>query len=139
MTMIRRRYYGGWLLRLAVFWIASALAITSFTLHPASAQATDGSWAAPLNLSHSGVATDPAILVDSDLVVHGVWQDTFGNFVYARLEGDQWTLPKATDLHFVFGSPATQTASGDADALLYTGPNPRFMAGTGSYSLAFWV
>ncbi len=41
----------------------------------ARAQTTNDPWTEPLNLSHSGVATNPAIVIDSEAVVHAVWQD----------------------------------------------------------------
>ena len=129
----------GWLLRLVGLWFASALVITSATPQLASAQSTDDPWAVPLNLSHSGAAKDPAILIDSDSAVHVVWQDAFAHFVYTRFDGDQWSAPQPTDLHLRFRLPGSEAATGRSEAPLYTGPNPLFVAGPGRYIFAFWI
>lgn len=137
--MRRRSDYARWLLRLVGLWFAGALVITSATPQLASAQSTDDSWAVPLNLSHSGAAKDPAILIDSDSAMHVVWQDAFAHFVYTRFDGDQWSAPQPTDLHLRFRLPGSEAATGRSEAPLYTGPNPLFIAGPGRYIFAFWI
>ncbi|MGH2522873.1 MAG: hypothetical protein ACRDH2_10260, partial [Anaerolineales bacterium] len=120
-------------------WFAAALVITSATPRRASAQSTDDPWAVPLNLSHSGAAKNPVILIDSDSTVHVVWQDAFANYVYTHFDGGQWSAPQPTNLHARFGLPASQAATDRSEAPLYTGPNPLFMAGPGRYIFAFWT
>jgi hypothetical protein len=129
----------GWFFRLMVLSITGVLVIASATPQSALSQSTDEPWAVPLNLSHSGAATNPAIIIDSGSVVHVVWQDEFMNYVYARFDGSQWSAPQRTNLHLLFGLPASKSSSGQTQAPLYTGPNPFFVAGPGQYITAFWL
>jgi len=106
----------------------------------AVAQSTDDPWAEPMNLSHSGIALNPSFVIDSEGLVHVVWQDNLANYVYARLDGDQWSAPEMTDLDRLFGLPTTREATGRTQApVIYTGPNPLFMAGPDRYIYAFWL
>ena len=125
-----------WMFKLIRLWIAGVLFIASNSPSTALAQTTDSTWTEPLNLSHSGVATDPAIVIDSEAVVHAVWQDDLGNFIYTQLDGDQWSAPEMTELDRLFRIPA----AGDGSQLAsYAGPNPLFIAGPGPYIFAFWI
>ena len=133
-----RSQQSGWLFRLVRLWFASTLIIASSTLR-ASAQSSDDSWAVPLNLSHSGVAMNPTVMIDSEAVVHAVWQDDLANFVYTQLDGDQWSVPKTTDLNRLFGMPVASESTGQSQSAIYTGPNPLFIAGPGPHIFAFWV
>jgi hypothetical protein len=137
--MTKRLPQAGWLLRLASLFFAGALAITTVTLRQASAQSTDDPWDVPLNISHSGGAATPAIIVDSDSTVHVVWQDAFANYVETRFEAGQWSAPQSTSLHVLFGEPGSDTATDGNDALPYTGPNPLFVASDRPYIFAFWI
>lgn len=125
----------GWMLRLGRLLFAGALSIGSITSSWALAQSTDDSWAEPLNLSHSGVAVNPAVVIDSGGVVHAVWQDDLADFVYTRLDGDEWSPPATTNLNLLFSQPVP----GEAEETIYTGPNPLFIAGPGQYIFAFWI
>src|SRR5688572_33064034 len=89
----------GWIFRAAKLSFACVLLIASIRPSWASAQATDDPWAAPVNLSYSGAATNPDIVSDSEGFVHVVWQDDVGNYVYSRFDGDQWSLAETTDLN----------------------------------------
>jgi hypothetical protein len=124
---------------MAGLWFAAALVFTSASPQRASAQSTADPWAVPLNLSRSGAATNPAVVVDSEAVTHVVWQDEFADYVYSRLEGDQWTAPEPTDLHLLFELPSSQERNRAAQAPLTTGPNPFFLAGPGPYIFGFWI
>jgi hypothetical protein len=126
--------------RLLSWWFASALLIAA-SIPPswALAQTTEDPWDVPLNLSHSGVATNPTIVIDSEAVVHAVWQDELANFVHTRLDGDQWSAPETTDLNRLFGIPIPGESRGQSQSTIYTGPNPLFIAGPGPYIFAFWV
>src|SRR5688500_15196606 len=64
----------GWMFRLVRLMFASILFMASSTPPWASAQSTDDTWAEPLNLSHSGVAIKPVFVIDSEAVLHVVWQ-----------------------------------------------------------------
>jgi hypothetical protein len=120
--------------------LASALLIIYITPSLAVAQSTDDPWTEPLNLSHSGVATNPAIVSDSEGVVHVVWQDDLANFVYTRLDGDQWSAPVTTDLDRLFTVPSAEEPTGRSQLpMIYTGSNPLFIAGPDRYIFSFWI
>jgi hypothetical protein len=125
--------------RLVRLLFASALFIASITPSWASAQSTYDPWAVPLNLSHSGVATNPAFVIDSEGVVHVVWQDDLANFVYTRFDGDQWSAPEATNLDRLFMLPIARESTSPSQLAIYTGPNPLLIAGPGEYIFAFWI
>jgi hypothetical protein len=124
--------------RLMGLLLGSALFIASITPSWVLAQSASDPWAEPVNLSHSGIAKNPAFVIDSEGVGHVVWQDDRANFVYTRLDGNQWSLPETTSLNRLFrlslpgGSGATQPT-------IYTGPNPLFVAGPGQFTFAFWI
>lgn len=128
-----------WMFRLAGVWFVGALLIASISPSWALAQSTNVPWDAPLNLSHSGVAVNPAIVIDSEAVVHAVWQDDLANFVYTRLDGDQWSVPEMTELNRLFRMPAASESRDRSQSAIYTGPNPLFIAGPGPYIFAFWI
>ena len=56
------------------------------------AQSTN-SWSDPVNLSQSGSASDPVVMVDSDGLIHILWKDEFAGLVYAFGEGTEWSIP----------------------------------------------
>jgi hypothetical protein len=113
--------------------IISALMIASFMPHRALAQSEEDAWAEPINLSHSGTATNPSLMIDSTANVHAVWQDEFANFVYARVDDGQWSAPQQTSLHLLFGRTAP------SDESVFTSTNPLFIAGPGQFIFAVWV
>jgi len=119
--------------------IISALIIASFTPRWALAQSVEETWAEPLNLSHSGAATNPSIVIDSAATTHAIWQDEFANFVYAMFENDQWSAPQRTDLHLLFGRPASQERPASSGETVFTSTNPFFIAGSGQFIYAVWV
>jgi hypothetical protein len=139
--MLIKSYFhiGGWFFRLAGLWIACGLAITSSVSTPVWAQSTEDTWAAPLNISQSGAATNPAIFVDSGSVMHVVWQDALQNFVETRFDDGEWSVPQMTGLHILFGLAGSQSAPGGTDTEPFTGPNPLFVASDRSYIFAFWL
>ena len=54
------------------------------TSHFVAGQADD-EWTAPLNISQSGTATKPYIVMDADQQLHVLWQDTLdGSFFYTK-------------------------------------------------------
>jgi hypothetical protein len=126
------------MLKLVRLLFACVLLLASITPSWASAQSKDDPWAEPLNLSHSGVAINPGIVVDSEGVVHAIWQDDLSNFVYSQLNGDQWSTPQTTNLDVLFRLPIPGQSQA-AETSIYTGPNPLFIAGPGKSIYAFWI
>ena len=125
--------------RLVRLWFAAALFIVFNTHLSALAQTSDDTWAVPLNLSHSGIAVNPTIVIDSESVVHAVWEDDLENFVYSRLDGDQWSAPETTNLDILFRLPPTSESMDQSPLEIYTGPNPLFLAGPNHNIFAFWI
>lgn len=128
----------GWIFRLVRLLFAGALFLALITPSWVLAQSTDDDWTEPLNLSHSGGATDPAIVSDSEGVVHVVWQDALANYMYTRLDGDQWSAPEKTNLNLLFRLPVASESPAPSQLPIYTGPNPLFLAGPGNI-FAFWI
>jgi hypothetical protein len=56
-------------------------------------QSANAEWAVPVNLSQSGAATKPRMLVDSRGTIHLIWSDSFAGFIYSRSQGEQWSEP----------------------------------------------
>jgi hypothetical protein len=116
---------------------ASALLIGAITPSWARAQSAYDPWTEPVNLSHSGVGVNPSIVIDSEGVVHAVWQDDLEHYVYTRFDGSQWSEPKTTNLDHLFFWPDAITRG--PPLAIYTGPNPLFIAGPDQDIFAFWL
>jgi hypothetical protein len=63
-------------------------------------------WSEPINLSMSGAASNPSLVVDSRGVLHVIWVDQFDGYQYVEsVDGTAWTSPKA--VKFPFSSEAS--------------------------------
>ena len=52
-------------------------------------------WSDPVNLSMSGGATNPSMVVDGSGVIHTIWVDEFDGFKYSQsTDGLNWTSPE---------------------------------------------
>jgi hypothetical protein len=129
----------GWRFRLVRFLLASTVFITSLTPSWALAQSGDDPWTSPLNLSHSGVATKPNIVIDSEGRVHIVWFDDSANYLYTEFDGNQWSAPETTDLNSLFRMPDPELPVDPFQLANYTGPNPLFIAAPNQRVFAFWI
>lgn len=64
-------------------------------------------WQQPVNLSESGSATNPAVVVDSDGVIHTFWTDAFRGSIYtSSVDGSEWSEPLSLTLPFDEATPA---------------------------------
>lgn len=89
---------------ITVFWLAIfTFCLTGFALgnsvSPAAAQSTV-EWTIPVNLSGSGAATGPALVVDSGGRIHVVWHDEIDGTVYTALNAEEWSEPIPIDTPF---------------------------------------
>jgi hypothetical protein len=77
-----------------VFGISLILVLTlGSAVSSVSAQSTDN-WSEPTNLSQSGSANDPVMVVDSDGVFHVLWLDEFAGLIYSSsVDGVEWSTP----------------------------------------------
>lgn len=120
-------------------WFTCALFIASIAPSWALAQSKDGSWSEPLNLSRSGVAVNPAFVIDSEGVQHVIWQDDLGNYVYTGFDGDQWSVPETTSLSSLFRLPAPGAPPDPFQLANHNGPNPFLIAGLDRFIFAVWI
>ena len=61
------------------------------------AQANPG-WSDPANLSKSGFANDPSMVIDSEGIYHVIWEDEFAGIVYVTGDGNDWSVPEVVAL-----------------------------------------
>jgi len=87
------------------FFIISlfALSLLFLTITLVLAQSQDTPWSPPTNLSRSGAATDPYIIVDSSGSTHVIWVDEYDGLTYVQKTGDKWSKPGEVDLPFSNG------------------------------------
>ena len=95
----------------------------------------DDLWSAPRNLSQSGAASAPRLVVDANDVWHLIWrEDAAGSFFYARREDGAWQAPLSLELPF---APRDAAAPGDGRGVtLY---DPYLLADGNNRIYAFWL
>jgi hypothetical protein len=102
--------------------------------HVQATDSVDEIWNEPLNLSQSGAAVEPQMVVDSNNGLHVIWrEDSVGSFFYTREEGGIWQKPIALD--FPFGIRGDDTA-GLTGGDLYS---PKLLADRNGRIHAFWL
>lgn len=90
------------------------------------AQSADTSWQEPLNLSQSGVAVDPLLIVSTTRDFHVLWRDPFLGYVYTLLEDNSWRAPVPVSVPFTepaFASPQAENFNGFYRPTLVTDEN----------------
>ncbi|MBE2223427.1 MAG: hypothetical protein IAF02_17945 [Anaerolineae bacterium] len=88
-------------------------------------------WSEPQNLSKSGAANEPRIVVDANDILHVLWrEDPVNSFFYTQEENGTWRQPIAVNL------PFGNNLSVSAAAPLY---NPRLYADANGRIHAFWL
>ncbi|MEJ2353901.1 MAG: hypothetical protein P8Y03_29355, partial [Anaerolineales bacterium] len=73
------------------------------------AQTANDPWSEPINISHSGAATDPVMVVDSTGTFHLIWLDKFSGPMYTKGDGNNWDSPVPVQLPFNSLDPGSQT------------------------------
>jgi len=102
----------------------------------ANAQANDELWEEPINLSQSGAATEPRMVVDANGVIHVVWRENAANrFFYTREESGKWREPVALELPFATRR-YTLDLQAETPTPLY---DPHLIADTNGRIHAFWL
>ena len=75
--------------------------ILTLGLHVLIVQAqTDDNWSEPSNLSQSGSASIPLMVVDSDGIFHILWVDEYSGFIYVTGDGIEWSTPAPVVMPF---------------------------------------
>ncbi len=100
------------------------------------AQTDAAGWDNPENMSSSGSATEPQVLVDAAGVAHLIWQDSAVNsFVYTSRGPEGWSANRPVELPFGSREFVTDLAATDPTPLY----NPRMVADTAGNIHAFWL
>lgn len=89
--------------------------VAGYSVFAQAAAAED--WAQPVNLSNSGAAADPLVLVDTTGVTHAFWFDRYAeNHWHAQISADgAWSVPNQVSLPFGGSQPRLLM---DADGLV---------------------
>jgi hypothetical protein len=72
--------------------VLTLLAASAVLVSSAGAQ-SQLNWSDPANISRSGSAGDPVMVVDSDGVYHVIWLDEFAGLVHSSGDGLEWSEP----------------------------------------------
>ncbi|MEN4098365.1 MAG: sialidase family protein [Anaerolineaceae bacterium] len=75
------------------------------------AQLAESEWSSPENISRSGSAFNPSMVIDQDGVIHMIWADAFAGFMYSYYGEQGWSDPKA--VFFPFSPPRGVTIGRD--------------------------
>ncbi|MDX1437473.1 MAG: sialidase family protein [Anaerolineales bacterium] len=84
------------LISLVISAVLAAIGVSALAL----AQAGDLSWENPTNLSKSGSASNPIMVVTSDGILHVIWNDSFLDYFYTSFDGEAWTEPETVPYPF---------------------------------------
>jgi hypothetical protein len=93
------------------------------------AQTSNDPWSEPINISHSGAASDPVMVVDAKGTVHLIWLDQFSGPMYTKGDGNNWDLPVPV-------SPPFGSLNAGAQAPTLT--RPILIADSSGIIHAFW-
>ena len=89
----------------------------------AIAQTATQDWTDPINISKSGLTSDPQLVIDTNGTYHAIWKDKVNGYMYARSEdGQLWSDP--IKAKFPFSSDVS---------------SPVFVVGTNGMIHIFWV
>lgn len=83
--------------------IALALVLATFLKSaPQGYAQTDQDWSAPVNLSFSGAATNPVMVIDLRGTIHAIWVDDVDGYKYAQSAdgGITWSEPRTVKFPF---------------------------------------
>ena len=103
----------------------------------ALAQADKDIWATPINLSHSGAASSPAIVAGPDGTLRIFWWDRFDGLMVAEATSGVWSEPVSAPIFLV------ETIEGETEEVEYISTPikamPRIVAGATGRAHAFWL
>lgn len=89
-----------------VFFVVSIFAGLLFgNASPGFAQSSQA-WSDPINISRSGIAKNPHLIIDAQGVLHAIWEDQLEEFKYSKsIDGMTWSNPITARYPFVKGQP----------------------------------
>ena len=94
--------YIKYLKKLLLLEVIIALIVLQTAVH---AQTGSETWTTPINLSSSGGATAPNMVVDANGMIHAVWVDEYDGSIYSQYDGQQWIDPLAVIFPFQGAQP----------------------------------
>ena len=86
------------ILSILICFSVTGILVMAMPIH-VEAQTTGQDWSAPVNLSQSGGANDPAFVIDADGFLHVLWRDTHIGTLTTNV-GGEWSQPIAGDFPF---------------------------------------
>ena len=93
----------------------------------------DSGWSEPVNISNSGSAYNPILIMDNDGTFHVIWFDLFDGYQYSKSDdGVTWTESK--NINYPFSPPKTSEPAYSIDEL----SQPRFLLGSSKEIHIFW-
>jgi len=92
-------------------------------------------WSEPVNLSHSGAASEPVVVAGPDGTLQVFWWDQFDGLTTARWDGGVWSAPVASPIHIY------QEVRGELTPVppVPIGAMPLLTADAGGRAHAFWL
>lgn len=87
--------------RISLFFVVILLGATSLVM----AQSPTADWGEPQNVSRSGAASRPQVVVDSTGRIHLFWLDQFAGPFYSQGNGQNWSAPIPLSLPSGVGLP----------------------------------
>ena len=80
--------------------LALAVGMVFGNFQDGKAQSETG-WTVPVNLSFSGVATNPVMVIDSSGAIHVIWLDEVDGYKYSQsVDGITWSIPLTVKFPF---------------------------------------
>ena len=98
MHLLNKRF--NYLTTFVLFTILIFASLISWRPISAQSQTGDQAWTTPINLSHSGSTTNPSMVIDSNGIIHVVWEDTIAGEMYSSYDGTKWSTPAPVSLPF---------------------------------------
>lgn len=98
------------------------------------AQEIGDQWTAPVNLSNSGNTASPSVVIDSEGVIHVIWNDAYDGTVYTAYTNDVWGLPQA--INFPFSNPVSAPGQAPIDTVNF---KPTLFSNDQGSIYAFWL
>ena len=96
------------------------LIVTLFGFTSRSHAQTVQEWSEPINLSRSGVASQPSLVVDSQGVLHVFWLDRFEGYKYVESpDGVTWSAPVALQFPFSVKQPVQPVFMADPKGIVH--------------------
>jgi hypothetical protein len=121
-----------------LFLIVLLVGLVITTAHfQALAQADEGEWSAPVNLSHSGAASSPALVSGPEGRLRVFWWDRFDGLMVSEgdaffLEKEAWSEPKTVPIYVA-------TTRRDEVVFVPIQTMPRIVGDVSGQAHAFWL